>query len=182
MCNSIEVYSEDKLTRNALFEDNSETGLVEVVSDSSSIFSIGTLAGMSFCFESFPKYLLRNDIVTLHYEGNGFFDRNSFITTVLPSICIYSSDKLALSVIAPFNIGDNNSVNAGFGISIGSAITKSIEVGFALVLIGVDNVYLTEEQKLSLKSGLPLDNYAIKDFSTHVVPALAFGVYLCPRF
>ena len=143
-----------------------------------SLFSLGTLFGVSHFTDNPSTYKIVNNVVQFDDE-RGHWQPGAY---VLPSINLVGTPGRSISAIVPANLNTSGQSSVGVGLTIGFNLNSkhTAEVGVAGAAIWSDITRLTAQQQTSFNQGTPLPAGAATDFRSAKKPSFAFGIYILP--
>jgi hypothetical protein len=170
----------------------------------SSIFTIGTMFGVSTPFFTPATYVVRDNKVLRTNPNLNASDYVLPAVFVLPSIGLYArrwwttysggppgtdhqqEHAFTLSAIVPAGLtagsSDGKNLSVGLGVACGWTVPSGAQVGLALAVIWQQAQSLDGDQQQSLQRDGVLATGASNTISTTLRPSAAIGLFLAPTF
>lgn len=168
--------------RNGLFNSRSISKANPTSSENEnfSIFSLGTMFGVSYSLTDMTTYKVRDNIVVTDRTGTGL-DRVLPSVYAFPSINLFGVPGKSLSMIVPVNLNPSADLALGLGLSYGfNTFKETAEVGIALTAIWSDRFQLNDAQQNSFLNKTPLPSGESSEFSKYKTMSVGLGIYIIP--
>ena len=150
--------------------------------NTNSVFTIGTMFGLTFPLHTPDVYKVRNDnvVVTEHTARAGDWVLPGVY--ILPSIGVWGRNGMTLSVVVPAGLNANKDYAIGFGPAFTWAVKSKAAIGAALCVIWTSAQDLNDAQRTSLNTGAPLPPGEATTIGTSLQPSLGLGIFVAPLF